>query len=146
MADLDMSEFVKAMRSVVGSQMSSYRLTEYRIGEVISDAPLEIKISDRITLTESKLILTEQVLEKKLDLTHVHQVLGSTGVINAHQHPIDFDNQKALTTEITITEGLKTGDIVHMLSVMRGQKFIVLSKMREKKKVVIDRNDTWKWS
>lgn len=146
MADLDASEFVRALRGVVGSQLASYNLTEYRIGEVISDAPLEIKISDRITLNESKLILTEQVLDKKLDLTHVHQVLGSTEVINAHQHPIDFDSQKALTTLITITEGLKAGDFVHMLSVMRGQKFIVLSKIRDKKKVVIDRNDNWKWS
>ena len=68
MANVDMSEFIRAMRSVVNSQLSSYGLTEYRIGEVTKESPLEIKISDRITLTENNLILTEQVLKKQLDL------------------------------------------------------------------------------
>ena len=149
MANLDMSEFVKAMRSVINSQLSSYGLTEYRIGEVVKESPLEIKISDRITLNESKLILTEQVLLKRLDLTHVHQILGDTesaGGPAMHTHAIDFDSQKSLTTLITITEGLKVGDFVHLLSVMKGQKFIVLSKVRDKKSVVINKEDQWKWS
>ena len=149
MANLDMSEFVKAMRSVINSQLSSYGLTEYRIGEVVKELPLEIKISDRITLNESKLILTEQVLLKQLDLTHVHQILGDTesaGGPAMHTHAVDFDSQKSLTTLITITEGLKVGDFVHLLSVMKGQKFIVLSKVRDKKSVVINKEDKWKWS
>lgn len=149
MANVDMSEFIKAMRSVVSSQLSSYGLTEYRIGEVTKESPLEIKISDRITLTESNLILTEQVLKKQLNLTHVHQVLGDTESASGpaiHTHPIDFDSQKSLTTLITITEGLKVGDFVHLLSVMRGQKFIVLSKVREKQSVIIDKENNWKWS
>ena len=149
MANLDMSEFIRAMRSVVSSQLSSYGLTEYRIGEVTSEAPLEIKISDRITLNESNLILTEQVLQKQLDLTHVHQVLGNTesaGGPAVHAHTMDFDSQKSLTTLITITEGLKVGDFVHLLSVMKGQKFIVLSKVRDKKSVIINKEDKWKWS
>ena len=148
MANVDMSEFIRAMRSVVNSQLSSYGLTEYRIGEVTKESPLEIKISDRITLTESNLILTEQVLQKQLDLTHVHQVSGHTesaGGPAVHTHAIDFDSQKSLTTLITITEGLKVGDFVHLLSVMRGQKFIVLSKVREKQSVIIDKENNWKW-
>ena len=149
MANIDASEFVRAMRSVVASQINSYGLTEYRIGEVVKESPLEIKISDRITLNESKLILTEQVLLKQLDLTHVHQVLGSTesaGGPAMHTHAIDFDSQESLTKLITITEGLKVGDFVHMLSVMKGQKFIVLSKIRDKKSVIINKEDEWKWS
>ena len=149
MANIDAGEFVKAMRSIVASQINSYGLTEYRIGEVVKESPLEIKISDRITLNESKLILTEQVLLKQLDLTHVHQVLGSTdsaGGPAMHTHDIDFDSQKSLTTLITITEGLKVGDFVHMLSVMKGQKVIVLSKARDKKSDIINKEVKWKWS
>lgn len=146
MANIDAGELVKAMRSLVASQINSYGLTEYRIGEVVKESPLEIKISDRITLNESKLILTEQVLSKQIDLTHVHQVLGNTKTTDAHTHAIDFDNQKSLTTLITINEGLKVGDFVHLLSVMKGQKFIVLSKVRDKKSVVINKEDKWKWS
>jgi len=146
MANIDAGELVKAMRSLVASQINSYGLTEYRIGEVVKESPLEIKISDRITLNESKLILTEQVLSKQIDLTHVHQVLGNTETTDAHTHAIDFDSQKSLTTLITINEGLKVGDFVHLLSVMKGQKFIVLSKVRDKKSVVINKEDQWKWS
>ena len=149
MANIDAGELVKAMRSIVASQINSYGLTEYRIGEVVKESPLEIKISDRITLNESKLILTEQVLSKQIDLTHVHQVLGDTesaGGPAMHTHAVDFDSQKSLTTLITITEGLKVGDFVHLLSVMKGQKFIVLSKVRDKKSVVINKEDQWKWS
>ena len=145
MANVDMSEFVRAMRSVVASQMASYGLMEYRIGEVVKESPLEIKISDRITLNEYNLILTEQVLQKQLDLTHVHQVLGATESADAHAHQIDFDSQESLTTLITITEGLQVGDFVHLLSVMKGQKFIVLSKVRDKKSVIINKDDEWKW-
>lgn len=146
MANLDTSGLIKAMQSVVGSQLASYGLIEYRIGEVVKDSPLEIRISDRVTLNEKKLLLTEQVLQKQLDLSHIHQVLGNTGEAAGHTHSIDFNNQKSLTTLITINEGLQVGDFVHLLSVMRGQKFIVLSKIREQKKVIIDQNDTWKWS
>ena len=149
MANIDAGELVKAMRSLVASQINSYGLTEYRIGEVVKESPLEIKISDRITLNESKLILTEQVLLKQLDLTHVHEILGDTenaGGPAMHTHAVDFDSQKSLTTLITITEGLKVGDFVHLLSVMKGQKFIVLSKVRDKKSVVINKEDQWKWS
>ena len=40
MANVDMSEFVRAMRSVVASQINSFGLTEYRIGEVVKDCLL----------------------------------------------------------------------------------------------------------
>ena len=143
-----MANLLQELRGVIADQMGSYGLAEYYIGTVVKTAPLEIKISDREFLGEDELILTEQVLQKQLDLTHVHQVSGHTesaGGPAVHTHAIDFDSQKSLATPITITEGLKVGDFVHLLSVMRGQKFIVLSKVREKQSVIIDKENNWKW-
>lgn len=144
-----MANLLQEIRSTIGEQMGSYGLTDYYIGTVTKDSPLEIQISDREFLDAEDLILTEAVLEKKLNLSHLHQVLGDTeGAAGPamHTHHIDFDSQKSLTTLITITEGLKVGDKVQMVSVSRGQQFIVLSKIREKSKVVIDKEDNWKWS
>lgn len=143
-----MGNLLETLQRITDTQMTGYGLSDYRLGLVTSAKPLKIKISDQIILDEEKgqLILTEQVLKKQLDLTHVHQVLGSTEVMNAHQHPIDFDNQKELTTKITITEGLEVGDGVLLLSVSRGQMYLVLSKVRDKSSVIIDKEDNWKWS
>lgn len=143
-----MGNLLETLQKITDTQMTGYGLSDYRLGLVTSVKPLKIKISDQIILDEEKgqIILTEQVLKKQLDLTHVHQVLGSTEVMNAHQHPIDFDSQKELTTKITITEGLEVGDGVLLLSVSRGQMYLVLSKVRDKSSVVIDKEDIWKWS
>ena len=139
---------VKSIQSIVEGYIKSKAFCDYRVGTVVEESPLKIKISDRITLDESKLILTEQVLLKQLDLTHVHLILGNTETgfgPAGHDHHIEWDSQKNLTTLITITEGLKTGDKVHMLSVLDGQKFIVLSKVRDKKSVIINKDDNWAW-
>lgn len=144
-----MANLLQELRGVVADQMGSFGLAEYYVGTVTQESPLQIQISDREFLDEDELILTEQVLLKQLDLTHVHQILGETdgaGGPAMHSHHIDFDSQESLTTFITITEGLKVGDFVHMLSVMRGQKFIVLSKVRDQKTVIINKEDQWKWS
>lgn len=141
-------ELLKAIQGIIDGYIKSKAFCDYRVGTVIEEAPLKIKISDRITLDESKLILTEQVLLKQLDLTHVHLILGNTETgygPDPHTHHIEWDSQTNLTTLITITEGLKTGDKVHMLSVLDGQKFIVLSKVRDKKSVIINKDDNWAW-
>lgn len=138
---------VRAIQKIAANYLGQLALTEYCPGTVTAAHPLAIKISDRITIKEEsgQIILMEAVLEKQLDLTHVHQVLGETEIMNAHAHPIDFDSQKELTTKITINEGLKVGDKVHLLRVNQGQRYLVLSKIREQRKVVIDKENQWKW-
>lgn len=146
--EVNYAALIKSIQSIVEGYIKSKAFCDYRVGTVVEESPLKIKISDRITLDESKLILTEQVLLKQLDLTHVHLILGNTETgfgPAGHDHHIEWDSQKNLTTLITITEGLKTGDKVHMLSVLDGQKFIVLSKVRDKKSVIINKDDNWAW-
>lgn len=146
---IDATALLGEIHGAVADTLAGYGLTNYRVGEVTKVEPLEIKISDRVFLKEHRLLLTEAVLEKKLDLTHLHQVTGETGEASGpslHKHGIDVESKKALTTAITINEGLKEGDFVHLLSVMKNQKFVVLGKIREKQKVMIDASNNWKWS
>ena len=145
------NSLLETIQQIIDTQMNAYGLADFRLGIVTKAAPLEIKISDQITLYEERgqLLLTEQVLLKQLDLTHVHLVLGETETgygPAAHEHHIEWDSQKNLTTLITITEGLTAGDKVLLLQLSRNQLYIVLSKVRDKKSVIINKDDQWKWS
>ena len=145
------SNQLETIQQIVDAQMGAYGLADYRLGIVSKASPLEIKISDQITLYEERgqILLIEQVLRKRLDLTHVHQVLGDADKDFGpaeHKHAIDFDSQAALTKLITITEGLAVDDPVLLLQVSRNQLYIVLSKIRDKKSVIFNKDDKWAWS
>lgn len=144
------SSLLNTIQEIIDAQMGAYGLADFRLGIVTEKSPLKIKISSDINIEEEKgqIFLTEQVLLKQLDLTHVHRVLGDTETgygPDPHTHHIDWDDQKSLTTLITITEGLEAGDPVLLLQVSRRQLYIVLSKVREKKSVIINKDDNWAW-
>ena len=144
----DYTQMANSIRRIVAKYLNSLALTDYCVGTVVAVQPLKIKVTDRIIADEEagQIILTEAVLEKQLDLTHLHLVKGDSEESNAHSHPVDLESQNSLITKITLTEGLKTGDKVHLLRVDNGQRYVVLGKIREKNKVVIDAKNTWNWS
>ena len=144
----DYTQMANSIRRIVAKYLNSIALTDYCVGTVASESPLKIKVTDRIIADAEagQIILTEAVLEKQLDLTHLHLIQGNSDTSNTHTHPINLESQNSLITKITITEGLKMGDKVHLLRVQNGQRYVVLSKIREKNKVVIDVKNIWKWS
>ena len=129
----DYTQMANSIRRIVAKYLKSLALTDYCVGTVVAVQPLKIKVTDRIIADEEagQIILTEAALEKES---------------NAHSHPLDLESQNSLITKITITEELKTGDKVHLLRVDNGQRYVVLGKIREKNKVVIDAKNTWNWS
>lgn len=167
---------IEVMRKIIDEQMGSYGLSDLKIGTVVSESPLKIRLNDRITLNENQILLTEFVLEKALKLihkhgvesvnmgsnTHTHSVSGNTEVSDpeqhkhavnlntssySHSHSLDLTIKDNLGSKIIIQEGLKTNDKVIMMSAEKGQKYIVLSKLRDKKKVLIDCiTGNWDWS
>lgn len=165
---------IEVIRNIIDEQMNAYGLTDLAIGTVVSISPLKIKLTDRITLNENQILLTEFVLEKSLKLihkhgvedvkiskyTHTHKVEGATKKEQEHLHGIDLNTKpdthshKAeitikdnLGAKIIIQEGLKNGDKVIMMRTEQGQKYVVLSKVRDKKAVIIDCiSGSWDWS
>lgn len=140
-----MADINKALQTVVGRQLGATGLTDYTIGTVSKESPLEIKINERITLPNSMILLTEVVIEKKLNLSHFHEVQDSTEIEDNHKHNISLDTKTSTDTTITIQEGLKEGEKVLLLSVAAGQKFVVISKLRNANKVTIDKENNWVW-
>ena len=165
---------IEVIRNIIDEQMISFGLTDLAIGTVVSISPLKIKHTDRITINENQILLTEFVLEKSLKLihkhgvkgvkiskyTHTHKVEGATKKEQEHLHGIDLKTKPDehshdaeitikdnLGAKIIIQEGLKNGDKVIMLKTEQGQKYVVLSKVRDKKSVIIDCiSGSWDWS
>ena len=165
---------IEVIRNIIDEQMNSYGLSDLAIGTVVSISPLKIKLTDRIILNENQILLTEFVLEKSLKLihkhgvedvkiskyTHTHKVEGTTKKEQEHLHGIDLKTKPDihshdvevtikdnLGAKIIIQEGLKNSDKVIMLKTEQGQKYVVLSKVRDKKSVIIDCiSGSWDWS
>ena len=165
---------IEVIRNIIDEQMNAYGLTDLAIGTVVSISPLKIKLTDRITLNENQILLTEFILEKSLKLIHkhgvedvkiskyrhTHKVEGATMKEQEHLHGIDLNTKPDvhshnaeitikdnLGAKIIIQEGLKNGDKVIMMRTEQGQKYVVLSKLRDKKSVIIDCiSGTWDWS
>ncbi|KNY25010.1 DUF2577 family protein [Pseudobacteroides cellulosolvens] len=94
--------FLPEIQLSIKNYLETIKLTDYVYGEITSLSPLRIKIDQKLELPDSVIILTSNVIEKKI-------IVG--------------------VEEITINEGLQINDKVILLRVEKGQKFIVLSKV-----------------
>lgn len=128
---------------------------DLEIGTVKTVGPLSItRDVSQAPLQEAVLILTENVIEKKIPiLSHTHNidVLGHSHEANVGQTSTDltgsyqtlssldsgiicYEQGKALPVEggfIIINRALEVGDKVLLLRVQKGQKFIILSRIFE---------------
>ena len=86
-------------------------------GNVVAVQPLQIRIDQKIVLTEDFLVLSRSVTNYTVkadvnwnkDMPHSHELSGQY--------------------EITINNGLAVGDTVILLRVQGGQKYVVLDKV-----------------
>lgn len=121
-------------------------------GEVVSINPLQIKISNKLTLSEDSLLLSATVKETWIDIPtttgaesgedagtdgvfmHRHHIVGETEEANdggqgaqPHKHAIDIYTKYDLP-KIRLWRGLIVGDIVRLLKVQDGQFYFVLER------------------
>ena len=94
---------IKAIKQIVKEQLESEKLTDMFTGYVSSESPLVIKISDKIPLS-GKLLLVPEYFAKK-----TYNITGAD-----HSHTLEIDNS------------LKTGDVVNLLRVQNGRRFVVM--------------------
>lgn len=103
--------------NIIKDQGASYNPPSIQLGQVHSESPLIVKLGD-LQLTSRNLLISDYLLknyERK-----VEQRLG----ISIEEGTID-----TIKSSMKYTDGLKSGDLVAMLSTCDGQKFIVLSKV-----------------
>ena len=139
----------KEMQEWVQNIIANMKLTDYCIGTVKQLNPLKIDFGEGKIITDvgTNILFTEQVLEKKIQLQHNHTLSnlshahGDTGSSLSGE----YNSSNKLTT-YTINKGINRDDKLLMLRVADGQKWIILSKLRDKNKVSIDINNNWNWS
>jgi len=89
-------------------------------GKVLNINPLEVTVDQRFTLDEDFLIMTERLTRYEVELNHTHVYMnGNT----------QTETQSALKNKVLIREGLKVGDVVLLLRIQGGQKYVVWDKV-----------------
>lgn len=128
---------------------SSSMPTDYMVGKVTSDNPLKIEIDNKLELDEKQLILTSLVQDfdvnmymehetEETDLTHKHDASiiitsphGDTGSITVQNTDGKHTHEYIGVKTFTVNLRLKKDELVILLRVQGGQKFIVLDRLRK---------------
>ncbi len=149
---LDANTMVKAVKRAAIDAVNAQKPMGMCLGEVVSTAPLQIRVDQKMTLTKAQLILTGAVCDHTVEMTvdhttgaalenadiaHRHMYSGTTeesgdsfsGVTEragagdlSHTHP--YAGRKTFT----VHNGLQVGEAVLLLRCDGGQKFIVLDR------------------
>lgn len=153
-------DLIEVLQQINQSSMDAYGLTDLAIGTVTKADPLEVTLRESMApVPQEVLHLTAAVVEKKMPiLTHEHTTSGlrhnhsvsitdddyetSDGLApDAYtsdqqlQEIVCYEDGKPLPVEdgyIILNRGLAVGDKVLLLRCMRGQQFIILSRIFER--------------
>ncbi len=98
---------VNMMQAVVQNILCNWGLTDYACGTVTAAAPLQVQIHERLVLGEEHLIFTVGSGEYRL--------ISDPGVETGFR--------------LQLQQSFTPGERLILLRVLRGQKFIVLSKV-----------------
>lgn len=128
------------------SQLPDNQLSDVLSGTVTSINPLQVKISDKLVLTEKNLILSAFVKETWINIPTTPSSLEPADDKYQHRHYIDAETELAndgqgadhkhaikIYTEfahpkILLWRGLEIGDMVYLLRVAKGQSYFVLQR------------------
>lgn len=124
---------VESMKKAALEAEEAAKPVQVMFGTVISIAPLQIKVEQKITLEAAQLILTRNVTDYTVDLTmnhntethtHTHDIYdtwtgGGSASMETHLH--EYKGRK----NFTVHNSLIVGDEVLLLRVRGGQKFVV---------------------
>ncbi len=115
----------KIKRAAIEAQEASKPVT-ICFGEVVCEAPLRIKVEQKLILGERQLILTGNVMDYvttvSTDWETEAQDGGVDGAAALHTHRITGKRQ------ITVHNGLHVGESVIMIRQQEGQRFVVLDR------------------
>lgn len=153
-----MANFVELIKQIAGEANEDSMPCGLFFGEVISTAPLQIIVEQKLILDSTHLILSSLVRDFTVDMTvdhktesalgvfdleHAHSYWGLTEVVNDHNHyyegsvdtageKLDFNHthKYAGPKSFTLHLGLQVGENVVMLRVQGGQQYFVLDRLR----------------
>jgi len=110
------NRFIDLIKTIEKDSRSREQGFAIMYGTVVSADPLQIKVDNRFYLDEESLILTTNVIEKKISLSHTHTYASGT-------------TDAALESDITIIEALSVSEKVMLLRIEDGQRFVILDRL-----------------
>lgn len=153
-------DLLGVLQQINQNSMDAYGLSDLVIGTVTKADPLEVTVRESMApLPQAVLHLTAAVVEKKIPvLTHAHTTAGFRHDHSVTVDRVEYQTGDALTPDsytsdqqlerivcyedgkplpvedgyMILNRGLAAGDKVLMLRVMRGQQFIILSRIFER--------------
>jgi hypothetical protein len=124
----DFTRLVNAMKKAGLDAVEASSPVNAVFGEVISAAPLKIKVEQKMTLEAPQLVLTRNVTTHRIDMTVDHVTeprSGGTGDASFESHSHQYAGRKTFT----VHNALEVGDEVVMLRAQGGQKYIVVDRL-----------------
>lgn len=127
------TKLVKSMKIAAIEAIENSKPCDLRYGTVVSANPLSIKITDKLTLEESTLIVPEHLTDYDIETTimtefgwETQDASGGSGEASfaEHNHTIYHDRKK-----ITIHGKLQVGDKVVLLRQSGGQFYYVADRL-----------------
>lgn len=133
---LDFNDLLIAVKKASVDAVNASKPTSIVFGNVVSIAPLQIRIDQQMILGKAQLVLTRNVTDFTTNVTidwvsenaeHEHSYTdngsGMNTGVNIHNHTVM--GVKA----ITVHNALVVGDKVVMVQIAGGQKFIVMDRV-----------------
>lgn len=125
-------ELIDTLHQIIKTSLDAVQLTELAIGTVATVNPLSVSLNANLPpIPEEALILTDSVKKRIVHATDgVGQGTGSGEVAGTHD-PVNVTDLDVTDVEIDVEvqSDLEVDDMVIMLRVMRGQQYIILSKI-----------------
>ena len=124
----DANGFVEAMKRAARNERESSKPVNVCFGEVVSAAPLKIRVEQKMERGEAQLILTRNVTDfvTKVSVNwETENKEGGTGEEAYEKHKHQILGQK----QIIIHNALEAGDEVILIRQQEGQKFVVVDRI-----------------
>ena len=125
---LDAQDLLNSVKKAAVEAVEAEKPSDFCFGKVTSTSPLKILVEQKMTLGSAQLVLTRNVTNYKIQVTvdwMTETESGGSGeeAFDVHSHDILGKKQ------ITIHNGLQTGDEVILLKQKGGQKYLVLDRV-----------------
>ena len=128
-----MPNMVELIKKAALDAVKESKPTSIVFGTVISIEPLKINVEQKLTLSSAQLILTNNVLDHKTQISfddpNVKNIVKNYSMDDVPGTNYKLTYQEPVKNVITIYNGLKNGDEVLMIQMQGGQKFIVFDKV-----------------
>ena len=142
----DANELIQAVKKASLDVLESTKPVNVDFGEVISVSPLQIRVEQKMTLTEKQLVLTRNVTDfvtmvtvnwesEEEQTSHFHNIKDQSDsgddVLNGRTETQSEKHTHVITgqKQITIHNALEVGDTVILIRKQEGQQFIVVDRI-----------------